>query len=486
LSGSKRLAVAACLCALASAGWAVGFAVPARATVPGLNGVIAGIGPTADLTLLNPIDGSQTRLLKSGYEEESPAWSPTGDRIAVLEGTKLITLNPDGTGRVTVLDNGCVLGAFSWSPDGTKIAYHTCDDISIVNTDGTGLVHVPNTSSFGLAEWSPDGQWLVGAHYVGDYDIWKIRPDGSDLTQLTDLPGDQFNPTLSPDGTEIAFEDRETTNWEIATVSIDGGAVTNITQASGKDFEPSWSPDGTKILFGSTRSHGGLFTLAPDGTDLQEIPNSRGFGSAVWQPAQVQVSSNKQIVPAGSSVRLDLRIAASGTTNPSVTLQRRTSSTSWADWRTVEVDSSGAGSLTPVVNENVWFRAIWAGDATHLGATSIQIRVQARVTVSGHLFRNYGVRSGWRLYHFGKYIWYTSDIVPNHAGKKMCFEGQRIKNGHWRGIFFDCYKIRKDGTTTIYVYNVPLGERLRIRAVFRGDADHVGDSAPWDRALVTR
>src|SRR6476620_8684647 len=42
----------------------------AAATVPALNGVIAGIAPrTYDLTLLNLRDGTRTILLKFGYEE---------------------------------------------------------------------------------------------------------------------------------------------------------------------------------------------------------------------------------------------------------------------------------------------------------------------------------------------------------------------------------------------------------------------------------
>ena len=462
----------------------------AAATVPALNGVIAGIGPrTHDLTLLNLQDGSRTTMLKFGYEETGPAWSPSGDRLVVTEegAGDLISLKPYGTGKKTLVDGLCGENGGTWSPDGTKVAYRTCEDISIVHADGTNPVHVPYTFSFHLGEWWPDGRWLIGARWDGcDYDIWKIRPDGNDLTQLTDLPGDQLNPTVSPDGTTIAFDDRQTNNWEIASVAVGGGAVTNLTKTAGKDFDPTWSPDGSRILFSSLRSGGDLFTVAPDGGGTQQVPNSRGIVDAAWQPAQVTLSASRQLVIAGATIHLNVRIASPGSTDPSVTIQRRTTSTRWANWRTVNVDPFGRVSLDTTVKEHTWYRAVWAGDASHPAGRSIQALVRARVTVSGHLFRFYAVKSGWHLYHLGTRVWYTSDVVPNHSGKKMCFEAQRLREtGHWRRIFTDCYTIGKNGVTTIYIYNVPLGERARVRAVFRDDTDHVGDSAPWSLFRVT-
>jgi len=326
----------------------------------------------------------------------------------------------------------------------------------------------------------------VGARWTdGDYDIWKIRPDGNDLAQLTDIPGDQLSPTVSPDGTTIAFEDRQTANWEIDVVDIDGGTVTNLTQTSRRDFDPSWSPDGAKILFGSARAGGGLFTMAVDGSSAAEVPGGDGITSAVWQPAQVALSASRSLVTAGTTIHLQVRLAWPGTDNPSVVVQRHTTSTGWANWRTVDVDTTGMASVDSTVREHTWFRAVWSGDSSHSGATSIQAIVRAKVIVTGHLFRFYATQSGWRLYHVGKRIWYTSDILPNHAGQKMCFEAQHLRNGTWRRVLFDCYTIGRDGMTTIYIFNVPLGDRARVRAVFRNDADHLGNKAVWDRFRVT-
>jgi dipeptidyl aminopeptidase/acylaminoacyl peptidase len=457
------------------------------ATVPGINGVIAGIdGSSQGVVLLNLEDGTKTTLLKGGSEEDGPAWSPTGDRLAVTSGGDLVALNADGTDKQTLVADACGGTNATWSPDGSQIAYHRCTDIAIINSDGTNATAVPGTSSFSIGEWSPDGQWLAGSRLTdGQYDVWKIRPDGTNLTQITSLPGDQGAASWSPDGTKIAFVDFTTENWDIYVVGAEGGAATNLTQSSGKDFSPKWSPDGTRILFGSTRGDGGLFTMAADGSDVAAVPNGDRISAGAWQPAQITVSPSRTVVQAGASVDVNVRVASPGTENPVVTVQRRTASTPWTDWQAAEVDVSGVASLTATVKENTWFRAVWSGDSTHLGGTSIPTQVGARVTVTGHLFRFYRVQSGWHLYHVGRRIWYTGQIEPSHAGQKMCFEGEHLRGGAWRRVFSDCYKISKDGTTTIVVYNVPLGERARLRAVFRNDADHMGDEAPWSRLRVT-
>jgi TolB protein len=460
----------------------------AAATTRGLNGVIAGIGGFNDrITLLNMSDGTRSSFLTGGSEETNPAWSPSGDKLVVTTGSDLLKLNADGTGKQTLVSGGCGGSGGMWSPDGTKIAYHTCTDIAIVNADGTSPTVVPNTSTMGTGEWSPDGQWLLVSRWTeGDHDIWKIRPDGNDLTQLTDLPGDQLSPTVSPDGSMIAFEDREAEEQsEISVVGIEGGPVTNLTQNGANDFSPSWSPDGTMILFGSARAGGGLFTMAADGSSVAEVPGGDGIGDAVWQSAQVAVSLSRSVVASGGTIQLHVRLAWPGTDNPSVVVQRRTTSTGWANWRTADVDTSGLVSLDAVVREHTWFRAVWSGDSSHLGARSIQARVRAKVTVTGHLFRFYATDAGWHVYHAGRRIWYTSDIVPNHSGR-MCFELQRFRHGKWRPGLFDCYKIGTNGVTTIYIFNIPPGFRGRVRAVFRGVADHLGDVSPWDRFRVTR
>ena len=150
-------------------------------------------------------------------------------------------------------------------------------------------------------------------------------------------------------------------------------------------------------------------------------PKSAGIGSPAWQPAQVSMTAGRHVTNAGTRVGLVVRIVASGTVNPTVTIQRRTVSTGWAAWRVVEVDGGGIASVAAgSIREHTWFRAVWTGDTSHLGARSITVLVRARAAVVGHLFRNYGHSGAWRMYHSGRPVWYASALVPRDGGDNGC------------------------------------------------------------------
>ena len=54
--------------------------------------------------------------------------------------------------------------------------------------------------------WSPRGAWIAfTSRRDGDYEIYRIRPDGTDLERLTQSPGNDAHPSFSPDGEWIAF-----------------------------------------------------------------------------------------------------------------------------------------------------------------------------------------------------------------------------------------------------------------------------------------
>src|SRR3954467_9961746 len=78
---------------------------PARAAT---NGQLAAIArtPAGDrLITLNP-DGTGVRTLLSGQRLSSPGWSPDGNRIAVVDGHRVLVLDPIGGARQTALATG--------------------------------------------------------------------------------------------------------------------------------------------------------------------------------------------------------------------------------------------------------------------------------------------------------------------------------------------------------------------------------------------
>src|SRR5689334_24769738 len=63
-------------------------------------------------------------------------------------------------------------------------------------------------------------------------------------------------PVVSPDGTRIVFTSLRDGNFEIYTMSTDGSNVTRLTSTTAVDIGPAWSPDGSRIAFSTNRDGG--------------------------------------------------------------------------------------------------------------------------------------------------------------------------------------------------------------------------------------
>jgi Tol biopolymer transport system component len=54
--------------------------------------------------------------------------------------------------------------------------------------------------------FSPDGKWVVySAKRRGRWAIWRVRPDGTGKHPIGSGPGDERDPTVSPDGRFIVY-----------------------------------------------------------------------------------------------------------------------------------------------------------------------------------------------------------------------------------------------------------------------------------------
>ncbi|MCL7960305.1 MAG: hypothetical protein M8861_08950, partial [marine benthic group bacterium] len=120
----------------------------------------------------------------------------------------------------------------------------------------------------------------------GDYEIFRMRPDGSNVVQLTDNDVDDFWPVVSPDGTRIAFWSGRDGNQEIYTMAVDGSNVTRVTVNGSADRQPAWSPDGQRLAFhrvvsGTTE----IFTINVNGTALVRLTNNTANDDEpAWSP----------------------------------------------------------------------------------------------------------------------------------------------------------------------------------------------------------
>jgi dipeptidyl aminopeptidase/acylaminoacyl peptidase len=103
------------------------------------------------------------------------------------------------------------------SPQGDKVAFElrTTDleankgrfDLWLVNTDGTGLTRLTSDpAADNNPRWSPDGKSLYFlSTRSGSSQVWRLAIGGGDPVQITRLPLDVSNLTVSPDGSRLAF-----------------------------------------------------------------------------------------------------------------------------------------------------------------------------------------------------------------------------------------------------------------------------------------
>jgi serine/threonine protein kinase/Tol biopolymer transport system component len=87
----------------------------------------------------------------------------------------------------------------AWSPDGSRLVYHTWepgDPTFVADQNGTNqrliLQNEPGLHNH-YPVWSKDGRWIYFVHgrpATYEMDLWRIRPDGGGLEQLTHLNTD--------------------------------------------------------------------------------------------------------------------------------------------------------------------------------------------------------------------------------------------------------------------------------------------------------
>jgi len=72
----------------------------------------------------------------------------------------------------------------------------------------------------------------------------------------------------------IAFQSYRDGNYEIYIVNIDGSELTNLTNNPAEDMSPVFSPDGSKIAFTSRRDgSGGIYIMNYDGSEQTNLSN---------------------------------------------------------------------------------------------------------------------------------------------------------------------------------------------------------------------
>ena len=230
--------------------------------------------------------------------------SSTPDLFATLQAsTPSGFTSPAATNSVATPSSGGSIGGSTAPPpsSGDELTGHivfTCqlfkvqamDQICIMNADGSGMrrLTIENNRRHYYGSLAPDGQSVLYSSFreLNVYEIYSLDLNDGGVDQLTDRLGVLTGPEVSPDGKSVAFMrgNPNTGNTQIMVMDRDGGNARNIPQING--WDPTWSPDSSQILFASGVDGAvQLFVVNRDGGGLRQISNLPAIrGRSDWSP----------------------------------------------------------------------------------------------------------------------------------------------------------------------------------------------------------
>ncbi len=100
------------------------------------------------------------------------------------------------------------------------------------------------------ANVSADGQWLALSNLrERQEDIFVMRPDGTEVSRVTDDPARDRYPAFSPDGATLTFYSNKGGSYQGWSVRRDGGDRKPVTAIPEKQvYYTVISPDGGRVL----------------------------------------------------------------------------------------------------------------------------------------------------------------------------------------------------------------------------------------------
>lgn len=220
-------------------------------------------------------------------------------------------IRPDGQSRQHLVHHGHYP---SWSPDGQYLTYENHGDIFVLGSAGDYPVQLTDNTIYAeRAHWSPDGKWIAfEVQAETSREIYRIRPDGTDLKRLTNneavdccirWEGDRIYFLSNRDAVTTAVyrmkadgsdQQRVLDRWRVYEMNIQEREDRARPGSLGIYSNPYVRPvpevvriDEWVIFQEVTGSNWDLFRMTADGSQRQQLTDDAGVDCCVtWSPVE--------------------------------------------------------------------------------------------------------------------------------------------------------------------------------------------------------
>ena len=239
-------------------------------------------------------------------EEREVAFGPITTRVV---GTAQPAVTSSGFGAVVTGVAGATISSMvlhdnAPSLDDTLIAFASNRDgnfeIYVMNADGSNVTRLTNNAATDRdPAFSPDRSKITFiSNRDGNSEVYVMNADGTNQTRLTKGLF-ASRPVFSPDGSTIAFAGTSGGKLDIFLMNVNGSNLTPLTNNPADDFAPAFSPDGSKIAFTSDRDGNSvIYVINANGTSQSRLTDK---ASVNFDPAfspdgsKIAFSSNRDV-----------------------------------------------------------------------------------------------------------------------------------------------------------------------------------------------
>jgi tol-pal system beta propeller repeat protein TolB len=120
----------------------------------------------------------------------------------------------------------------------------------------------------------------------GNHEVYTVDPATGDERNLTGSIGDEFEPTLSPDGKLVAFLSGSGEDVGIEVIEASGEGRQRITAGPGRYGSQQWAPDGSRLAYIHVEIGGqpGIYVGGIEGKSPLRLTTIRADEVSSWSP----------------------------------------------------------------------------------------------------------------------------------------------------------------------------------------------------------